>query len=293
MKEVCEITRKFITPLLPSEIEGERNLDRAEELQREGYGIVVLHTHFSSRDSIQVLKDLILKNKLIQNKEVVFPIEERLYDNSKFILEPLIRNTQIKLCPMVTQASLKYFDSKQQKKYEKAQKARPDLREKLIIKLEQERKELLLKQKQHQTSYFKTAVDVLGRGGVVIESPQTTRRSQLFIPEKYDDRTSPVAVSTLIAHLDHKSLDKVAFLFIGLGIKDIKNYTNKNFLNLDKKYIDRIGPVYTKNELEKISFDQSRKNTGNHGNTLRGIEKTVAEELGKLVPPEYLKSPFS
>ena len=65
-------------------------------------------------------------------------------------------------------------------------------------------------------------------------------------------------------------------MFVGIGIKNAKNYSIDKFNLLRKRvYTVRIGPVYTKMKLKELA--------GNN----RLLDDFVISELGKVVPPVY------
>jgi hypothetical protein len=101
MKKVKQMARAILPPYLSSEVRNQENLIRLKELQAQGYSTVYIYDHFSARDPIQILK-FILDNKLAQDKEICFPMEARLYNNSKLTLEPIAGTKKIKLCPIIT-----------------------------------------------------------------------------------------------------------------------------------------------------------------------------------------------
>ena len=84
MKKVKQMARAILPPYLSSEVRNQENLIRLKELQAQGYSTVYIYDHFSARDPIQILK-FILDNKLAQDKEICFPMEARLYNNSKLM----------------------------------------------------------------------------------------------------------------------------------------------------------------------------------------------------------------
>jgi hypothetical protein len=282
------------TSYLSSEIKNQENLIRLKELQDQGYSTVYLYDHVSARDPIQILK-LILDNKLTQNREICFPIEARLYNNSKSILEPLAKIKKIKLCPLVTQASLDWFDSQQKNKYEKAERSGKStpaslnkLKEKQILK----REKLAEQQRELNAKYFKTLLDVIGKGGSAVIALQATRKEWFEMPAIDGKKKVPPVVDTLIVRLDHdeKHNDahkyKVAFSLIAPSIKGETDYKleKTGFFNPDKKYILNIGPTFTRDELKPplLENDERKK-------TSRYAGKKIYEEFDKIVSPERKK----
>lgn len=282
-KIIREAAPTIFPPIFSDKIEGKENLSRIEELLDKGYSIVILHNHFSLYDSFRVL-EFVLKHKSMRNKEICIPIIEDLYRYTKLVPQA----TKIKFCPIVTQVQLDILDRKHKKQYEKSEKsssATLESLDRLKEKQEREKEKLIKQQKPLNSLYFKTALDTLREGGIVIIAPQVARDDSLKMPIG----DSPTAVSTLIAHLDHDKLDKVAFLPIGLGIENQTDYSENKVgrYNFKKRYIRHVGPIFTKDELKHLAA----VNQTGQKKTRRGVEKVVIEELAKLVPKEYLKPP--
>ena len=285
-KIIREILPPFFPPIPSDEIKGKENLPHIEKLINEGYSIVVLYNHFSSSDIFRTL-EFVLKQKSMKNKEICVPIIEDLYNYTKLIPKA----AKIKFCSIVTQKEIDILDRKHKKQYGKSEKSSHttlDSLSRLKEKQMRERDKLVEQQKPLNSLYFKTALDTLRKGGIIIVAPQVTRDDSLKIPTE----DSPTAVSTLIARLDHDKLDKVAFLPIGLGIKNQTDYSEDKvgLYNLGKKYILHIGPIFTKNELRHLALERYAEIQIEQKKTRRGVERVVIEELAKLVPPEYLKS---
>lgn len=313
--------RTISAPSFRAEIEGKENLTRVEELSKKGYAVIILWNHFSGRDSLQILEDLVLKHKFMQNKEVCLPIWEGLYHYAKYPLEPLAHSTRIKLCPVVNQDSFDALGKKHQEQYKKAEKSpstTPDSLDELKKKQAHERLKLVLRGRKLNRLAFENILENSKKGGITSFAPQTVREEWLKMPTTDKDNKSPAAVSTLVAQYDREGIDKVAFLFVGLGVKNAPNYSKHKVhgFNFLKKYTVHIGATYTKDELkqraiEKLALEQfllehpptleqptpeptpeqlaeiQNKQT----KTRRGIEKVVSEELTKVVPSEYLKPP--
>jgi len=297
-KIIRQGARTILTPFIPGQVEGKENLTRIDDLLKKGYGIVTLYNHISLRDPLQILEDIVLNNKLMQNKEIALSVDLGGYRILKPLFGPLASRAKMKFCPVVNQTdfgNLKRKHDKQNKKAKNILLVSADSLNHLAERQTRERNELLSLQKKLLSLYFKTVLDVLGEGGIVLIAPQATRKEWLGIPTANGDEKSPSAVATLVAQFDHNKLDKVAFLFIGLGIKNANDYSlkkvgNYNLFGKYRKYIVHIGPILTKDELKQLG--QTAGNENGKGKTRRGIEKAVREELAKVVPKEYLQTPL-
>jgi hypothetical protein len=115
-----KLVRTIMSPIMPTEIEGEENIAHIENLFNEGYKIFFAYNHFSFPDTFHVIKDFIFKNKLMQDKKCVLPISLGVHNIFKPLIEPIAHTQNIKLCPVVTPASLEELNSKHQKQIDNA-----------------------------------------------------------------------------------------------------------------------------------------------------------------------------
>lgn len=253
------LMRDCVGFLMPGKTEGKNRLGRTEDLLKEGYGLVVLFNHFSLRDPFQILKDIIINNPLMREKEIIFPITEHQYKKYKLLFKPLSGLLKMKLYPIANPGTLKVL----------ALKNNPEKYSKTVS-----RQRLLL------IEYMNSAVEVLKKGGIVPMAPQGERKNSLEMPQDSEKTKKPIAATaTLIANLNKNGIEKVAFLIIGVGIENITDYGAKvKGLNPRKRYTLKIGPTYTKQELLELAQ-----------NNLRAIDQGVFEVLAAVVPPSYNK----
>jgi len=297
IEKVKQIFEATLPPYLPSQIINKDNLLRLKELQEQGYSSVIFYDHATARDPIQILK-LILDNKLTRDKEICFPIEARLYNNSKLALEPIAGANKIKLCPIITQASLDWFDFQQKKKYEKAErspKSNPDSLRKLEEKQRLKREKLTIEKNKYDRKYFKTVVDVIRKGGSAVIALQATRKEWFEMPPADEKSKVPPVVDTLMFYLDKAKLDKVAFLLIAPSIEGEINYKleKTGFLNPHRKYIMKIGPTYTKDKLKEPTIETAHSEGDQSKRIRRPAGKNVYAAFNELVSPERKKPPVT
>lgn len=289
-KLLRENVRAFLPPFAPIEIKGKENLTQVENLSHKGYGIVILWNHFSGGDFLPIIKELVLKYNFMKDKEICLPMmaESHHYLNAPF--KPLTYSSQIKLYPVVNRDSIVLLRLKHRRQYRMAKThlvANPNLLKKLKEKQAGEHKELILKQRHLFHLYLDGATNTLQKGGIVLIAPQTTRAEWLRMSTSDKGKWSPTAITSLIAQLDRRKIDKVAFLPVGIGINNALNYDERRVhgLNPLKRHFINVGQAYTKDELKQLGLSTGKKKIR------RGVEKVIIEELAKVVPTEYLKPP--
>lgn len=129
--------------------------------------------------------------------------------------------------------------------------------------------------------YLDESIKLLKNGGIVVMAPQGTRMSHLGEPNK-------TTVGTFMAKARGKGLENYAFLIVGLGIKDVDNYSKKSGLNLLNKYTVKFGPCLTGEEVlteaEKMA-EKSEETLKKFNNPLRFVDKIIYNKLRPLLPP--------
>lgn len=128
-----------------------------------------------------------------------------------------------------------------------------------------------------KAEYLDESIKLLKKGGVVVLAPQGTRRGTLGYPDKPN-------IGTLIRMAEKKGIGNFAFLFMGLSIEGVDDYSDKKVRGFNplKKYRINIGACLTKDELLEKA-----------GGNVRAVDRIVYEELGKLVPDSYKKAASS
>lgn len=229
------LARAVASPFRREIEDGSNGLSRAKELQKQGFGLVVLYTHFSKRDALEII-NLIYRNPLMRKKRILAPIA--LHEYKKWLFDKPGKVLDVTLCPVVTQDT--------------------------IDKGKNEGHELGYGQEE----YFQKAIQFLQNGDITIIAPQVGRREILGVPAK---RARPIG--TLIARIDRIiDFDKYAFLLVGLGIKGAEDYKKEHVegLNPLKTYQLNIGATFTREEVmgevngdyrevDKFVFEQLRE----------------------------------
>jgi len=250
--------KKLISSFMPSEIEGKENLEHTKKLIKDGYGVVIFFDHFSLRDPIQPVLDIITANPSMKNLRILAPIAEHHYRYSKFVLGPLGYLTEIKTVPTITPNTLERAVNN------------PNIESGLKIK-----------QRKFTDNYKRKMLEYLSTGGIVLFAPQIKREEKLVVPKEEESKRP---ITHLIANLKRNKIEKVAFLIVGIGIKNAIDYSKNKVgkYNLKKIYTVNIGSTLTLNEiLDRTQGDLRTK--------IRASDRIILEELGKVVPPAYNK----
>jgi hypothetical protein len=119
--------------------------------------------------------------------------------------------------------------------------------------------------------YYADTIKLLRKGGIILLAPQATRMPNLGQPHNR-------AAGGILKFAQESEFTNFAFLFMGIGIKGIDDYSTGKIrgLNLLKRYTVNIGPCLTSKEiLEKAGGD------------FRNVDGIIYEELGKVVPKAY------
>ncbi len=238
------VVRKITTTTLSSTIlrsetfNNHHGIDKAKEALRQGFGLIVIINHFSLKDPPLTINE-IFKHNVMGSKKITAPIAYHVDKPSYHEVGKLI---DVTFSPIVTENTVK--------------KGKHDGREKSEGKQE----------------YLNASLDILRLGGIVILAPQGERKGTLGEPNE------SIIVGTIIAYAKKRRIEKFAFLFMGLGIEGVNDYSEKKVrgLNLFKKYNINIGACLTNQELMKKA-----------GGNYREVGRIVYEELDKIVPSNY------
>src|SRR5437667_6567539 len=109
------ITHYFLLLFFPVVIDDKKKIlpriDR--EVGREGKGLIVVYTHFSYRDGIDLTRYLVVRNQLLQKREVISPLSFHQYNKLLKFLTDLYHE---KLYPIVNNDTLARHGFEQMKK---------------------------------------------------------------------------------------------------------------------------------------------------------------------------------
>lgn len=207
------VSRVALAPILRQEIVNpeSQGLARAEELHRDGYGIVVLINHFSRTDPIHAMRR-IAGIEEFKDQQVVAPIAKHQAVPG---LIAYSRINGIRLHKVVTAETVK-------KAIEKGKSGGAE-------------------KGQGVPAYLHAVVDILTKGGIVVIAPQGTRQSTL----QYDEEEMQAVRATLIRTRHNPN---IAFHFVAFGITGETDYSNRRKLNIGTQYQIHHGGTFTAGE---------------------------------------------
>lgn len=191
-------------------------MKRAEDLHREGYGILILLNHPSRRDPMQAL-ETVTKSKEFRNARITGPIAK--HQTMHGLVPPFAKWSGVYLHEVVTQQTI-----------DRAQK---------------KGKADGLRVGDGSIAYVRDATKTL-HGNVAFLAPQMTRQSTI----EYKDQD---ALSMLVK-IASKHNSKIAIHFVGFGykgrfgLKEVDDYSKRKGLNLFSRYKTVHGPTYTLSE---------------------------------------------
>lgn len=203
----------FLRPLLPRVIlDKNQSLPKVHEAGRRGRGLVIVFTHFSLRDALEVSRTIIFTDPVLRKREVVNPLAYHQY--SKFI-ELVGRFYHATLAPIVNNSTLA------KKGYEHLPKGK-GLKE-----------------------FVTLSSNVLAKGGVVSLAVNATRSEKLDI----EDPQKPVGY--LIASLQARGFKNYGFLLVSFAVKNARSYKKKDVggFNIGQTYIMKLANYYSVEDL--------------------------------------------
>ena len=213
--------RKLVSSVVPIVVRQEINhvnpdgLNQANQLVKQGYGLIVAFTHFSQRDAFDIMS-FIIKQPTLGKRPIVSPIARHQYDYhpsakviSKFV--------DIELHPIITEDT---------KRYEKIKDRYKDrlLNEGLI-------------------DYIKAGAKALGKGAIVPIALQAGRRATLYEEEP------TFALSSIMKAASIYKIYRYGVLFVGLELPGVENYKDVDGYNLFRKFRLNVGSLYTALEI--------------------------------------------
>jgi hypothetical protein len=207
-------THNFLLLLFPLEIDDKKKiLTRVNrEVGKEGRGLIVVYTHFSYRDGIELTRHLVIKNPLLQRREVISPLSFHQYNGPVKFLTNLYHE---KLYPIVNN------DTLVRKGFEHMRKG------------------------EGMDKFINASALELKRGGIVMIATNAGRKEKLDI----DDTQKPLGY--LMLGLQQKKIDNYGILIVCLTIKGAKSYKKKDVggVNIGKTYILTPAAYYHPDEL--------------------------------------------
>lgn len=198
-----------------------KGLSRAEELNKEGYGILVLINHPSRRDPVQAMGS-IAKSEQFENKPITGPIAAHQTMNGN--VPKFAEKLGVKLHKVVTQKTIDEG-----------------------------------KNDGHalgfgSIAYVKDATRTLRAGGIAVMAPQGTREPVL----DYHGQESVQELLKMAGNRNpHIAIHFMAFGYKGFwGIKPLDDYSKRKGLNPFRRYDAIHGPTYTLEEAKILAEKQ-------------------------------------
>lgn len=233
---VRETVMGTMSPLLQSEIinrPGEDGLFDFENFLLGGFGGVVIVKHFSLRDPLQTIKDILVASDIIRQREILAALARHRANVVAMLPSKLI---DLKVRTIVTQNSLD--DAVKKSIY-----PLPKLNEGVPV-------------------YIRDALEVISNGGVVPVAPEGERRDnlELYAPsslhrtKKERENHKIRTIGTMLAWAQRLGVENIAFLFVDLRVsgKD-RGYWESGWFNLGHKYEIRIGRVLTSKQIMEMA----------------------------------------
>ncbi len=188
-------------------------------MSREGYGVIVAFTHFSLRNSVDIM-EFVAEQPSLGGKKVDSSMARHFYDLFRFLLINRLANVAgIDLHPVVTK------DTLGRKRYKK------------------------LRLGAGMKKYLEAGREALQNGGVVPIALQTGRRKSLY-EEKPEKSLSTIMKFTT----RHTGFKKYAVLFVGLEHPGVEDYSKEiKKINWKETYRLNIGAAFTAEEIFQVA----------------------------------------
>jgi hypothetical protein len=211
-----------LRPFFPLKtIDKYQGLKKAVKAAKEGKGLLLVFTHFSLRDAMEVNRCITYRNPLLRNRDSINPLA--YYQHKPFLIA-VGRFFHGKFYPIVNTSTL------EKKGYEH------------------------LPRGKGLPEFAAAAADMLSRGGVVTLAVNASRKEKLEL----EDPQKPIGY--FVAALLAKGVKNYGLLPVGFEIKNAKSYAKKEAggMNIFKTYVMNIGSYYPIKELLKSHKIQNK-----------------------------------
>lgn len=203
----------LLRPFLPYIIlDKNHSIKKFHEASGRGDGLIIVFTHFSLRDAMDVNRVLIYTDPILKDREVVNPLAYHQYNKFMELVGRLFHGT---FAPVINNSTIK------KKGFEHLPKGK-GLKE-----------------------FVEKSANVLTQGGIVSLAINATRSEKLDM----EDKQKPVGY--LIASLQAKGVKDYGILLINFSIKGAKNYSKKEAggFNFGKTYFMNYINYYSLSRL--------------------------------------------
>lgn len=210
---VRSLTQFLLGFLFPCVINDKNQLlQKVRTASKKGDGLVIVYTHFSLRDAMEVNRSIIFKDPVLKKREVINPLAYHQNNLLMYLIGKFYHGT---VAPIVNNSTLS------KKGYEHLPKGKG------------------------LTEFIALSTKVLEKGGVITLAVNASRK------EKLDMRDPLKPIGYLIASLQAKGIRNYGFLLVGFTAKNAKNYSKKEVggMNIGKTYIINLANYYSLEEL--------------------------------------------
>lgn len=254
-----KIARKITFAVLSSTIlkaettDNYHSVEKARELIKSGYGLIVMINHFSLKDPPLMIDEL-LRLKDFQDKKIIAPIAYHM-DNG--LLRNIFKIIDVSSIPIVTKSTI-----------DKGKNNGLELNDGMV-------------------KYMEESLASLKNGQTVVFAPQGTRKDHLGQADKTTVGTLMAAAAksgvdkyaALIVGLGIKGETDYSDKN---GFNPLQKYT-VNF----GACLTSVEILAKAEELAKAEAEKSGNTSRKAMSPFRFVDKVIYEELGKVVPPSY------
>lgn len=231
-----------------------RSIDKAREALGNNKGVIFIINHLSERDPAQIVRE-IFHDKGMGRKKIIAPIAVH---HDHLWLHAAGKLLGVTLKPIVTE------NTRKEQRYRDR------------------------KLNEGKAEYSTESIEGLKKGRIVVLAPQGERMPKLGHPQFKN-----LVIGTLMALAKKNKLDNYAFLFIGIGIKGVDDYSDgkriKGF-NPSDVYTLNIGTFLTNEDVLAQATRLATETaviSKKPENPLRFVDQVIFEELRKVVPDAY------
>ncbi len=213
VRYIRTISEFILRPLFPRIlIDESKALNNVRYAALDGKGLVIIFTHFSLRDAMEVNRSIIFNDPILKSREVINPLAFHQYNLPMRLMGKIYHGT---FFPIVNNSTL------MKKKYKHLQKGK-GLRE-----------------------FIAASSETLNQGGIVTLAVNAMRSERLDI----EDKQKPIGY--FIASLQAMKVKEYGFLLVSFAIKNAKSYAKKEAggMNFGKTYVINIVKYFTLRDL--------------------------------------------
>lgn len=229
---------------------------RAEQLNKENYGIIIAHMHADKGDVPRIIGRT-FRSSIFGSREIILPNAIHRYQDWYGLAGVPIH---VQVLPVFTPETRRLT----QEDTTLAQK----LKDKYGIDIKDIKLSRVIARYTEQ--YIDHAISLLKRAGVEIVAPQGHRESAFI--------TMTTAIESILKRALRQNIHHIAVLFIGYDIKGVNNYGEKlSSYNLFKTYRFHDGKCLTVDEL----LTEAGENVGK-------LNDVIRKEMKAIIPSQYL-----